>query len=177
MAINNIRSVNGANAIVKVDGKTLGYATGVTVNEVYGLQRIDVLGEIDSRDIEPIGRTVNVQISFIRMVGNPSNADDGNRGGGAAQRGLVPHSRFTDDRFDSTLKVTEFFEKGFDLQIFDSADFGDDPTGGNTTARYTIVGCRPSSQSFAVTRGTLMGVNVTCEALKLVEGDVQARLS
>lgn len=168
MALTNIRSINGANALVKVDNKTLGYATGVTVNEVYGLQRIDVLGEIDSRDIEPIGRVVNVQISFIRMTPNPaSGSQDGNRGGGSAQRGLVPHAKSEDDNQENTEIVTRFFEDGFDLDIFDSGAFESD----EPELRYTIVGCRPSSQSFAITRGTLMGVNVTCEALRIVEKD------
>jgi hypothetical protein len=169
MALNNIRSINGANALVKVGNKTLGYATGVTVNEVYGLQRIDVLGEIDSRDIEPIGRVVNVQVSFIRMTPNPaSGSQEGNRGGGSAQRGLVPYAKSEDDNRENTEIVTQFFEDGFDLDIFDSGDF---EGAGEPVLRYTIVGCRPSSQSFAITRGTLMGVNVTCEALRIVEKD------
>lgn len=167
--LKNIRSVNGANAVVKVDGKTLGYATGISVNEVYGLQRIDVLGEIDSRDIEPIGRVVNCQISFIRMVLNPESAPDGNRGGGAAQRGLVPRAISNDNNKANTEKVTDFFEKGFDLEILDSGDF----SGQEATTRYIVKGCRPSSQSFAITRGTLMGVNVTCEALRIIEKDTR----
>ena len=167
MSFNNIRSVNGANALVKVGDKILGYATGVTVNEVYGLQRIDVLGEIDSRDIEPIGRTVNVQISFIRMVNNPNGGQDGNRGGGAARRGLVPSVEDGASPSEATQAVTDFFEQGFDLTVLDSGDFN----GVDAKERYVIQGCRPSSQSFAVTRGTLMGVNVTCEALRMLEID------
>jgi len=160
---NNIRSINGANAVVKLAGKTIGYATGVSVNEVYGLQRIDVLGEIDSRDIEPIGRVVNVVITFIRMVKNSSDAEDGNRGGGAVARGMIPNVGAEATFEDTTESITTFFQNGFDLEIQDS--FGDD------TPRYRIEGCRPSSQSFALTRGTLMGVNVSCEAIRLIELD------
>lgn len=166
MAFNNIRAVNGANAIVKIGDQTIGYATGVSVNEVYGLQRIDVLGEIDSRDIEPIGRIVNVVITFIRMVNNTGDVD-ANRGGGAVSRSLIPNVGENASESDATKTITDFFETGFDLEIQDSFD-----TDGEAQARYRIVGCRPSSQSFALTRGTLMGVNVSCEALRLVELDV-----
>ncbi len=165
MAFDNIRAVNGANAIVKIGDQTIGYATGVSVNEVYGLQRIDVLGEIDSRDIEPIGRIVNVVITFIRMVNN-SGGPDANRGGGAVARSLIPNVGENASGSDATATITDFFEKGFDLEIQDSFPADD------AKARYRIVGCRPSSQSFALTRGTLMGVNVSCEALRLVELDV-----
>ncbi len=163
MAFNNIRAVNGANAIVKIGQQTIGYATGVSVNEVYGLQRIDVLGEIDSRDIEPIGRIVNVVITFIRMVNNTGDVQ-ANRGGGAVSRSLIPSVGENASEAEATAEITDFFEKGFDLEIQDS--FGDD-----AVSRYRIVGCRPSSQSFALTRGTLMGVNVSCEALRLIELD------
>lgn len=169
--LDSIRSINGANAIVEVNGQTLGYATGVTVNEVYGLQRIDVLGEIDSRDIEPIGRVVNVQITFIRMIPteiqNPSNKV----GGGSARRGLTPDHIQGDSNQDRTVSVTDFFQKGFDLKIIDSGEFADTNSIESKGARYIIEGCRPASQSFALSRGTLMGINVNCEALRLVELD------
>tara|TARA_Y100000592_G_scaffold38382_2_gene60740 strand:- start:11753 stop:12268 length:516 start_codon:yes stop_codon:yes gene_type:complete len=168
MAFNNIRAVNGANAIVKIGDQTIGYATGVSVNEVYGLQRIDVLGEIDSRDIEPIGRIVNVVITFIRMVNNNgAEGAEGNRGGGAVSRSLIPNVGENASESDATETITDFFEKGFDLEIQDSFPADD------AKARYRVVGCRPSSQSFALTRGTLMGVNVSCEALRLVELDAE----
>ena len=163
----NIRSVNGANAIVKIGGSqtVLGYATGINVSEVYGLQRIDVLGEAYSRDIEPIGVVVNVSIGFIRMV-NATGADS-QTGGGAVAKGLVPQTTADSTNAQATKTLTDFFQQGFDLELVDSAAF----EGGAPKARYKVIGCRPSSQSFALTRGTLMGINVTCEALRLVELD------
>tara|TARA_Y100000592_G_scaffold100264_1_gene179441 strand:- start:1446 stop:1979 length:534 start_codon:yes stop_codon:yes gene_type:complete len=168
--LDSIRSINGANALVQIDGSTIGYATGVTVNEVYGLQRIDVLGEIDSRDIEPIGRVVNVQITFIRMI--PTNQDtEGTAGGGSARRGLTPDHTQGDDQETRTESVTDFFQKGFDLKILDSGDFQEPDAVDSKKGRYLIEGCRPASQSFALSRGTLMGINVNCEALRLTELD------
>jgi len=174
-----LRSINGANALVVKDGNIMGYATGVTVNEVYAVQRIDVLGEIDSRDIEPIGRIVNVSISFIRMVNALStDADQGpgaspfERAGGAVAKGLIPTTNESASNRQLTKSVTDFYQSGFDLVIRDSADFADaEGTKVPAKDRYKVVGCRPTSQSFAITRGTLMGINVSLEALRLVEMD------
>lgn len=169
-----LRSINGANAVVKKNGVVLGYATGVNVNEVYLNQRIDVLGEIDSRDIEPIGRIVQCSVSFIRMVnsltGEAENiGDERELAGGAVAKGLTPATTIGQTNKQLTKSVTDFFQSGFDLELLDSATFegeGDAPT-----SRYIVVGCRPSSQSFTVTRGSLMGINVACEALRLIETD------
>lgn len=163
----NIRSINGANAVVKRDGQILGYATGVNVSEIYALQRIDVLGEAYSRDIEPIGVVVNVSIGFIRMVNQLGYDNDA--GGGGAAKGLVPKVTQSQNIKESTKSLTDFFQAGFDLEIQDSQAFGVDSV---PKQRYIIQGCRPSSQAFALTRGTLMGINVMCEALRLVELDV-----
>jgi hypothetical protein len=163
----NIRSINGANAVVKKGDVVLGYATGVNVSEIYALQRIDVLGEAYSRDIEPIGVVVNVSIGFIRMINQVGYDND--VGGGAAKKGLVPTVSETDTVKQSTKTLTDFFQDGFDLVIEDSQAFAGETV---KKVRYVIQGCRPSSQAFALTRGTLMGINVMCEALRLVERDV-----
>lgn len=160
-----IRTINGANALIRVrtaDGeKTVGYATGITVTEAYMLNRIDVLGEIDSRDIEPIGRTVSGTIGIMRMV-----VLDG-AGGGAAQHSLVPVSSGVDPTM-RTQDVFNFMNDGFDLIIEDSAAFSPDS---QVRTRYEVLGCRPSSHSFALSRGALMGVDVAFEALTLREVD------
>jgi hypothetical protein len=160
-----LRSINGSNAIVEIEieGETprvIGYATGVTVTEAIALNRIDVLGTIDSQDIEPIGRIVSGSIGMMRMTAN------GTDGGGASNQSLVPTHAPNADAIARTKDLMDYMTKGFNLVIKDSSDFADD---NEVKTRYTIIGCRPSSHSFALSRGMLMGVNVTFEALKLVE--------
>ena len=161
----DLRSINGSNALIRVvpsDGieKTVGYATGVSVTESIALNRIDVLGQIDSKDIEPIGRIVSGTIGLMRMT-----TSDIGEGGGAGKQKLTPLHTFNATASDRTKDVMDFMETGFDLIIQDSAVF----EGTEAKERYRVVGCRPSSHSFALSRGMLMGVDVTFEALKLVE--------
>jgi hypothetical protein len=178
MGFTNQRTINGASAVIKIGKKVIGYASGITVTEAYLLNRIDVLGQIDSIDIEAVGRTVSGSIAMMRMT-FPDPASDGNTasglyGGGAAANGLTPKDLNASPSDEQRTKaVMDFMNQGFDLQIVDSADFsltaGGQPI--QAKVRYTIKGCRPSSQSFGLSRGSIMGVNVTFEALRLVEDD------
>ena len=163
-----LRSINGSNAVVAIQTaagqKIIGYATGVTVTEAIALNRIDVLGSIDSQDIEPIGRVVSGSIGLMRMTVSSNGAG----GGGAATQNLVPSHDRNADSIQRTKDLMDFMTAGFDLIIEDSSDFAPD---GSQNVRYIIEGCRPSSHSFALSRGMLMGVNVTFEALRLIEAD------
>lgn len=47
-----------------------GYATGVTANENHQLQRVNVLGNLDSSDIIPVSRSVDVRCDFVRISEN-----------------------------------------------------------------------------------------------------------
>lgn len=177
------RSINGANALItiQVDGgdeRVVGYATGVTVQEVIALNRIDVLGRIESKDIEAIGRSVSGSIGLMRMV--PITDPNGFNGGGAANASLLPKHAAESDPLDDadatgrTRTVMSYMDKGFNLKIKDAADYtvdGDTADPGTGADRYVIVGCRPSSHSFSLSRGTLMGVNVTFEAIAMTEVD------
>lgn len=166
-----IRSINGANALIKVrtsEGeKVVGYATGVTVQEAILVNRIDVLGQIDSKDIEPIGRTVSGTIGLMRMTPMTNG-----KGGGAGYQGVLPRHDDRDGPEQRTKTVMEFFNDGFDLIIEDSNVYAPDNA---IRSRYTIFGCRPTSHSFALSRGSLMGVNITFEALRLAESDLDTR--
>lgn len=166
-----LRSINGSNAIIQISrnngpSETIGYATGVSVTEAIMLNRIDTLGTIDSKDIEPIGRVVSGSISLMRMT---TTTTDGDVGGGAASNQLTPFHAEDSDDITRTKDLMDFMHSGFDLLIVDSSDFEDDEDG--APPRYIIQGCRPSSHSFALSRGMLMGVNVTFEALRMFEAD------
>lgn len=171
---NQIRSVNGANALIKVKVpgstkyKVVGYATGVSVTENILVNRIDVLGQIDTKDIEPIARTVSGTIGLMRMT-PMSNTGEDNRdaGGGAFYQGVLADST-SGDAYERTKAAMEFYNDGFDLFIEDSATFAPDT---QAQVRYEIRGCRPTSHSFAMSRGSLMGVNISFEALALLESD------
>lgn len=171
---NQIRSVNGANALIKVyipgesTARVVGYATGVSVTENILVNRIDVLGQIDTKDIEPIARTVSGTIGLMRMTPMSNTGEERREaGGGAFYQGVLADS--TDpDATVRTKKVMEFYNDGFDLVIVDSAAFAPDT---QAQVRYEIKGCRPTSHSFAMSRGSLMGVNISFEALALLESD------
>lgn len=178
MGFSNQRTINGANALIKItpangSPKIVGYASGITVTEAYILNRIDVLGQIDSIDIEAIGRTVSGSIALMRMT-MPSDIQgggleaNGTYGGGASANGLIPQATSLDSDQTRTKRVMEFMNQGFDLEIIDSDTFAPQNA---TQVRYKIIGCRPSTQSFGLSRGSIMGVNVTFEALKLIEED------
>lgn len=168
-----IRSINGANAVIRVStpegSRIIGYATGVSVQETIFVNRIDVLGQIDTKDIEPIGRTVSGTVGLMRMT--PAAQEPGSdvqRGGGAGRNGLTPTTNIQESDIDRTKKAMDFFNDGFDIEIVDSAGFA--PRGTPRT-RYVVIGCRPTSHGFALSRGSLMGINITFEALKLIEDD------
>lgn len=172
-SVPNIRSVNGANALIQIQvaggsPKTVGYATGVSITEQILVNRIDVLGQIDTRDIEPIARTVSGTIGLMRMT---PMADANSQGGGAAYHGVLPqHGQDATDEA-RTQDVMQFYNNGFDLIIVDSTNFSPDA---EAKTRYKVKGCRPTSHSFALSRGSIMGVNITFEALSLTEDDANS---
>lgn len=175
----NVRSINGANAIIKVKGedgvtRVVGYAMGVTVTESYVLNRIDVLGQIDSKDIEPIARTVSGTINIMRMTAHAIVEGDNFGGGGAAHNALVPRHASGASDIQRTQDAMNFMNNGFDLSIEDSTNFSPSP---DVKTRYTVKGCRPTSHSFSLSRASIVGVDIAFEALSLDENDVESPLA
>ena len=96
------RAIAGARAKLYFNSTTLaGWATGVSATENIQLQRIDVLGNIDSEEIEPVGRVVSMTADFVRITGE----------------GLVAMGIWSDG---DTLDVINFPEMTAEIQ--DSAD-------------------------------------------------------
>ena len=62
-----------ARAKLIVNGAEIGFATGVSASENIQLQRVDVLGNIDSQEIVPVNRVVSVQADFVRITNESLN--------------------------------------------------------------------------------------------------------
>lgn len=61
------RTVTGARCKLLINGVEVGFATGISITENIAQQPIDVLGEIDSVEIEPTGRSVTMNANMVRI--------------------------------------------------------------------------------------------------------------
>lgn len=156
--------ITGAKALISLNGSVAGYATGVVVQEAIINGRVETLGTVDTREIEPISRIVTGSISFMRIFNKTvdnrfmTNEDQDN---------LVARSNDVLTQPDD-----------FDLIIYSVGEAGqgiDPATGERLPAApspvYKVVGCKPSSQTIAVDRNSFMGLQVTFDALYLVKLD------
>jgi|6_EtaG_2_1085325.scaffolds.fasta_scaffold48260_2 hypothetical protein len=129
---------SGARARLYFNGNQLaGWCTGVRGTENIQLQRVDVLGDIDSQEIEPVARTVTMTADFVRILGDSLQA-----------QGLWPQG--------GTPDVVNFPEMS--AVIFDEID---------QTAVYTLEGVKCESRNFQVDRQGIMTLNATFQARKL----------
>ena len=169
--------ITGAKAIVKIEGKVAGYATGVSISENTLNGRVESLGFIDTRELTPISRQVSASINLIRLFKTASNNrlntdevdeagdNDGQRtyGAGMINTEIAPDTLVEigeDDRTDN------IFRNGgidFDLEIWDSA-----PGGAGERRMYTLKGCKIASHNIVVDRTSLMGIQLFVEGLYLI---------
>ena len=150
--------ITGAKALVTIGGNICGYATGVVVSEAILNGRVETLGTVDTREIETISRIVSGSISFMRIFDKD------------VTEGLTYNGDGT--ILQRTFEVLQ--RDGFDLVLYSTEDGGVDENGNlvpGVGKVYTVKGCKPSSQTIAVDRGSFMGVNVTFDAKYLVKED------
>ncbi len=132
--------ISGARARLYFNGTTLaGWCTNVRVSENTQLQRVDVLGDIDSQEIEPIGRTVTMTADFVRILAESLE-----------EMGLWPRG--------GTAEILSFPEMS--ATIFDEV-------GG--AAIYSIEGIRCEARNFTFDRGNLAQVNATFQARRVFD--------
>ncbi len=167
--------ITGAKAMVKMADsagvmRTVGYATGIQITEVLLNGRIDSLGFVDTRELALIGRQVSATVNFIRIfqtIGGP-NADgpgEGTVDESNALNSVNPSDATDRDRTDTAFAIDK--QQGFDLEIVDTQP----NNGQDETTIYTLKGCKPSAHSIVVDRGSLMGVQVSLDALYLIRHD------
>ena len=157
------KAISGASAYVKVGEKRIGYANGVSASQATALARVDVLGQIDTKDIEPLGRFVTLNISFIRVL-ETDETSEGLRGG-AESLGFIPKEGTETTEEQRTQGLLSFMENGWDLEVIDTHG----GAGSKDVVIYRIEGCRTAMQNWAVVRGSLLGVNISAEAIRMIE--------
>jgi len=134
------RAIAGARARLYFDStKPAGWATGVNASEHTQLTRIDVLGDIDSQEIEPVGRTVTMTADFVRILGTSLQ-----------ELGIWPRG--------GTEDVIEFPE--MTAEIYD--EIGDQVI-------YRLVGLRCETRNWRFDRQGVMTVNATFQARKMFD--------
>lgn len=156
--------ITGAKAKITIDGNVVGYATGISISENTLNGRVESLGYIDSREIVPISRNVQVMCTMIRIFDAYANSQapgrSGFNNGETDDNGFVNssqvNSRSIEDRTRDVLN-----KQYFDIEILDSASAG-------LNKIYTVKNCKIASQNIIVDRASLMGVQVMCDAEYLV---------
>jgi hypothetical protein len=131
--------LSGARAKLIVNGVEVGYASNVSATENIALARVDVLGDIDSKEIVPVGRSVSVQAGFIRISGESLK-----------DLGLIPRG--------GTLDVLGFPE--LTMEVYDQV--GDFPV-------WRVEGCRAESRSWQVQAGSVVSVNASFQARRIYD--------
>ena len=130
---------SGARAKLIIDGNEIGYASGVSASEQIALQRVDVLGQIDSKEIVPVARVVSAQANFVRITGE-----------GLKDLGIVP----TGD----TASVLNFPE--ITLEVYDTVS--DLPV-------WRVEGARCESRNWQVQAGSIVTTDASFQARRIYD--------
>ena len=114
-----------------------GFATGISVNENHTLQRVNVLGNIDSEEIIPTSRSVDVRCDLVRISGRSLR-----------QLGIWPKGL--------TVDVLSFPE--LTIVVYDGVE---------NKIVAQIEGARCETRSFQVQAGAIVSENASFQAKRL----------
>jgi len=170
MANTQVNVISGAKALIKINNKVAGYATGISITETTINGRVDSLGFIDTREIIPIGRAVTAVVNMLRIfpVADGSQVFTG-IGGDEADEGEMVNTRSVAEQSGQVATDTAILRETFTLSIYDTT-----PGSDGDIEMYRLEGCRIAQHNIVVDRGSLMGVQCTIEARNLVRANVAA---
>ncbi len=134
------RAISGARAKLYFNGTVeAGWATGVNINENISLQRIDVLGNAFSEEIETIGVSVTMTADFVRILGTSLQA-----------MGIWPQG--------GTLDLVNF--PALTAHIFDES---------GETVIYKVTGLKGESRQVRLDRQGVMTTNASWQGIKVTD--------
>ena len=133
------RAISGASAKIynAATGQEIGWASGCDLTENIQTQRVDAIGDIDSKEIVPVRRTATLNVALIRIQSAPiENMGIWNTGDTAAMLRAVP----------------------LDFALIDNV---------NNETIVTAEGCKPTSRSFRVDSASIFTENASFEVRRL----------
>ena len=143
MALEN-RAISGVRAKLFIGSTEVGFATGVSVTENIAQTPVELLGEINVVEYEPVGRTVSMTASVVRL-----------KKSALRDLGLWPSG--------GTIDVLAFGAgNSIDATLIDVGD-----SDNQVFAR--VKGLKPESLSWRVDRAGVSTVDCTFRAIQLFE--------
>lgn len=148
--------VSGANARVKLDGKTLAYCTDLQYTVDMQTIPIEAIGSYEVKSYEPIAYTVNGAFSVIRYTKFIKPESGGDNGNPADQLG---DSNKVGTQLDPGRVLSS---SSFDMEIFQSTSATtSDTTETNQNAVFKIYDCRVTRRQSALNKRGVMVDNYT----------------
>lgn len=136
------RTVTGARCKLLINGVEVGFATGISITENIAQQPIDVLGDIDSVEIEPTGRSVSMSANMVRIKSQTMQS-----------LGIWP-------KVDGgTVEAVNF--PAMDGLVLDAVDAD--------TVLYKVEGLKCQNRSLSVDSRGIMSLNVSFIGLRLFD--------
>jgi len=141
-------AISGAAAKLLVNGVVVGRATGVSASETITQVPVQVLGEIDVVEYEPVSRDVTFTADVVRI-----SLDAVNKSSGSLQsQGAWPRG--------GTVEVINFPEMTALI-----LDITKDPE----QVIYKIEGVSPETRTWRVDQGSIMTVNASFRARRMYD--------
>jgi len=135
------RSIGGARALALIDGKEVGYATGVSATETITQIPVEALGDAYVKEHEPVAVVVTATLDSVRL----SLAS-------LREQGVWPRG--------DTADLIAFQETPLTLIVFD--DIEDRPI-------WKVEGLVPETLTWRIDRGSLMTTNATFRGRRMFD--------
>ena len=143
MATGNV--LTGARARFNLNGKQVGYATGVTVREMIQYEPIKTLDNIQTIEHAPTDYEVSMTAELVRIIGTTIKSE-----GWFPQQGISP-----EDHLSNILSGGEL-----------TATIEADANIGSHTIVMNVEGVRISERNMNITARGVVGTNVTMVAIR-----------
>jgi hypothetical protein len=143
--------VSGANARVKLDGKTLAYCTDLNYTVDMATIPIEAIGSYEVKSYEPISYTVNGSFSVIRYTKHIKPESGGANGNPADQIG---DANKVGTQLDPGRVLSS---SSFDMEIFQSTSATtSDTTESNQNTVFKIYDCRVTRRTSSLNKRGVM---------------------